>query len=463
MKHRTFFMTLLLFLLAVHAGILLIAIQTYRGMVEQMRTGAASEHYFIASGLLRDIATLDSRGMDYRQGVSGLAEPYGYLAVNQNSGISLYDGDTIVYSNIRAQSQVPTSAPPAGDRRIILDEQDGGAFILVIGKLPAPYSNYTIHYRSDVSGALREWRRMRNTMFGTGLALSGILAIGLLLLLGKLFRPLRDISGTSSRIAGGEYATRLAIKGSDEIAEMAASFNHMTDEIERQMEILTAEAENKQIFIDNFAHELKTPLTAIYGYAEYMQKADLSEDDRQFALECILSQSDRMQTMAYQMMELAGLRGGQIRIERIDPVELFQKVKQDMTPCAAEKGVPLRFFCDLTELRGDAALLESLLANLIDNAIKASGEGSPVTVRAFLAAGVPAITVEDKGKGIPPEALSRLTQPYYRVEKHRNRRDGGAGLGLAICEQIAAKHGAKISFSSNPGNGTTVTITFTTP
>jgi signal transduction histidine kinase len=253
------------------------------------------------------------------------------------------------------------------------------------------------------------------------------------------------------------------VKGRDELAELSASFNDMAVEIERQMDELTAAAENKQLFIDNFAHELKTPLTAIYGYAEYMQKTDISEDDKLFALSSVMSESSRIHTMALQMMELAGLRNDQVRIERLELSQLFAKVERTMAPAAEAKKIEMRFNRGVPELSGDAVLLESLLTNLIDNAVKASFEGGLISVSAFTEAGAPVITVTDNGKGIPAEALARLTQPYFRVEKHRHRRDGGAGLGLAICEQIAVKHGASLAFESAPGKGTTVKVTFTTP
>jgi signal transduction histidine kinase len=458
MKRRTFILTLLLFLLTVHGCIALITVKTYKGTLNQARERAAAGHYYIASGLLRDIAALNSRGVDYRQGAAGLAEPYGYIALNQNAGISLYYEEAPVYANFYGETyEIP--ALQDSERRIGVE----GTSILVAGKLAGDYGGYTLLYRYDMSEAIIEWRSMRNIMWGAGLVFSGIMAVGLLILLEMLFKPLQDISRTSQLIAGGGYSTRLAVKGRDELGAMAASFNHMAGEIERQMDELTAAAENKQLFIDNFAHELKTPLTAIYGYAEYMQKADISEEVKHFALSCVMSESRRIHTMALQMMELAGLRNDQICIERLDVSQFFAKVERTMKPAASAKGIDLRFNCEIPEIHGDSILLESLLSNLIDNAVKASAEGSAVSVKAYSDAGVPVITVEDRGKGIPAEALSRLTQPYYRVEKHRHRRDGGAGLGLAICEQIAEKHGGRLSFKSVPGSGTTVQIIFTTP
>lgn len=463
MKRRTFLTTLLLFLLTINLGIMLIGIYTYRDTVEQARGRAAAEHYFIASGILGDIAALDGRGVSYSQGIIDLAAPYAAIAENGQAGFVLYDGDTPVYSNIREEHILDFPSLPQNEVRIIsVKNIDTDAAIFVSGRLPKPYDNYVLIYRYDFSDALQRWHSMKNTMFTIGLILSGVLAVCLLFLLESLFHPLTEISKISRGIAGGEYSTRLTIKGKDELAEMAENFNHMAGEIERQIEELVTASENKQLFIDNFAHELKTPLTAIYGYAEYLQRASVSEDDRYFALDCIMSESSRIQTMAYQMMELANLRNDQINMEYISAPEFLQKVKCTMMPRAKEKDIDLLLYCDLPKLYGNSNLLESLLINLIDNAIKASNIGSPILVKAFSETDGSIIIVEDKGKGMSKEALSHVTQPYYRVEKHRNRGDGGAGLGLAICEQIAVRHKAKLSFVSNPGNGTTAKITFTT-
>jgi signal transduction histidine kinase len=106
--------------------------------------------------------------------------------------------------------------------------------------------------------------------------------------------------------------------------------------------------------------------------------------------------------------------------------------------------------------------MESMLINLIDNAIKACGKGGYIIVGAAKEAERKTISVWDNGKGMTPEILSQITEPFYRGEKSRNRSDGGAGLGLALCKQIASSHDAELSFSSCPGEGTTAKITFTT-
>lgn len=464
MKRRTFLTTLILFLICFHFGILLISVTTYRDTVRRAKDQSAGEHYFIVSGLVKDIAALESRSVDYTQSLDELMRPYGFLAKKQNASLILYDNGRHVYSNMADSGSHVLREPKDGNRLVYVDKAGYRTYVEVIGRLPEPNDRFTVVYRSDISVIVSAWERMKNTLFALGLILSCFLALCLLFLLEKLFRPLLDISRTSQRIASGNFRdTRLVVSGKDELAEMATSFNHMADEIQRQMTELAAAAQNRQQFVDNFAHELHTPLTAIYGYAEYMQKAVVTEDDRQFAIECILMESSRIQNMAGQLMELASLRSDQIHMEALAAPELFSAVGRAMRPKATEREVRLRFLCELDTLRGDANLLESLLINLIDNGIKACKAGGEITVWAAIKGENPTITVLDNGKGMPEELLDQITEPYYRIEKSRSRGDGGAGLGLAICKQIALQHGAELSFSSQPGKGTTAAIIFTTP
>ncbi len=308
---------------------------------------------------------------------------------------------------------------------------DDRTYVIVSGKLPAPYDSYTLVYLYDTTEAINSWSDLKNILFLAGFVLSVLLAFGLLLVLNRIFRPLKQISRISKDIANGAYETRLPVSGHDELTEMSQSFNHMAVEIQRQMTQLKDAADKKQQFVDNFAHELRTPLTAIYGYAEYMQKAVLSEDDRLSALNYIMSESRRLQTVAFQLLELANLQNNQITCEELKVSSLFETVSQTLYGKFAEKDVQIEFSSEIETIRGDSCLMESMLINLIDNAIKACSKGGHIIVSVAKEAGRKTISVRDNGKGMTSEVLSQITEPFYRGEKSRNRSDGGAGLGLA--------------------------------
>lgn len=464
MKNKTFLSTLLLFLISFNIGILIICVSTFKNVVNRTEESSLDEHYFIASSIIKDFSSVQSRGIDIESSLQELLQPYSHLLQNKKSGMALYKNNQLVYSNKFeiVPDQRFLNPKKDGSRTVSLQKSGSRTYAVVSGRLSGTYNAYTIIYIYNMTDSVMSWRHMKNKLFFAGLFLSILFASFLLLLLNKIFRPLKQISETSCNIANGEYETRLTVSGHDELSYMAQNFNHMADKIEHQMSELTSAAEKKQQFIDNFAHEMRTPITAIYGYAEYIQKAAITEDDRLFAASYIMSESKRLQTMAHQLLELANLKNNKIIFKKQNVPCLFQSIKQTLYKKIAEKEIKIEFDCEINTIWGNAYLLESLFSNLIDNAIKACNTGGHIIVRAVFENGYKTFYIKDNGKGMTPEVLKHITEPFYRGEKSRSRSDGGSGLGLAICSQIALCHSAKLNFTSQPGKGTTVKITFTT-
>jgi signal transduction histidine kinase len=463
MKQKTFLTTLALLLFFFNLGIFIVAVAMFRDMVNRTEDRSLSEHYFIASALIKDFHAVESRGTDIDGFLSSLLQPYSYLSRDNKAGLAFYKNNQLVYSNKNTTElqSISMEPPDNGNRLVTILKADDKTYVIVFGKLPVPYDSYTLLYHYDMTEAINSWSHLKNILFFAGFVLSVVLAFGLILVLNRIFLPLKQITRISKDIASGAYQIRLPVSGHDELTEMSQSFNHMAEEIQRQMTELKDAADKKQQFVDNFAHELRTPLTAIYGYAEYMQKAVLSEEDRLTALNYIMSESRRLQTVAYQLLELANLQNNQITCEELKVSNLFETVRQTLYGKPDRKDVRIEFKNEIETIRGDYYLMESMLINLIDNAIKACGDDGHIIVSAFVEAGTKTISVQDNGKGMTPEILSQIMEPFYRGEKSRNRGDGGAGLGLAICRQIASIHNASLHFSSRPGEGTTAKITFT--
>ncbi|EMS69674.1 sensor histidine kinase [Ruminiclostridium cellobioparum] len=464
MKQRIFLTTLALFLFFFNLGIFIVSVTMFRDTVNRAEERILGEHYFIASALLKDFIAVESRGADLDGSISLLLKPYSYLSGDNKTRLALYKNDQLIYSDQNASVLEDNSLkPPVGGNRLAtIRKASNQTYVIVSGKLSDPYHSYTLVYLYDTTEAISSWSHLKNNLFLAGFALSILLAFGLLLVLNRIFRPFKQISRTAKDIAGGAYETRLPVSGGDELSEMAQSFNHMAEEIQLRITELKNAADQKQQFVDNFAHELRTPLTAIYGYAEYIQKAVMSEDDSLSALQYIMSESRRLQTIAFQLLELANLQNNPLTCEELKVSDLFHSVRQTLYGKLAGKYIQIEFCSEIETIRGDVSLLESLLINLIDNAIKACGKDGHIDVRAAMENEKKTISVQDNGKGMTQEVLSQITEPFYRGEKSRNRNDGGAGLGLAICKQIASSHGAELSFISRPGEGTTAKITFTT-
>ncbi len=463
MKNKTLFMTLGLFLLFFHGAVLLAASAMLQGILRTQRERCLGEHYMIASSLLRDMRALDTRGIEIPPFIDELMLPYLYFSQDGLTDVLLYQDGEPVYSNLDSNIALPAlpldlSGISQTDRLTAIEDK---RFLWAAGRLPEPYQSYTLAYRFDLREELEGWRQDRNLLLLVGTAFTVLFTGCLYLLINFLFHPLERVSRAAQNIAAGNFGERLPISGRDELAELSRSFNQMAGEIQRQMISLQQAAEQKQRFIDNFSHELRTPLTTIYGYAEYLQKAAVSPEDQQSALAYILSECKRMQNMAGQLLDLASLRGGELNREPLDAAALFEAVSSSAQYKASEKQVSVVFQRELETLSGDMDVLRLLLDNLVDNAIKACnpGEGK-VLVRAFHEDGKDVLFVQDNGKGMSAEQLAHIREPFYRADKARSRRDGGAGLGLALCEQIVQAYQAEMDFTSQPGQGTSVRVVF---
>ncbi|NLK52526.1 MAG: HAMP domain-containing histidine kinase [Syntrophomonadaceae bacterium] len=464
MKLRTYFMTLLLFLLFFNSSILLISSVNLKSNVDSIRERCLGEHYFIVTAYAQDLKAVESRGTTAERTMEPLFQSYVSYYGKKKVFLAISREGQPLYSSMPVEEAFSgqEEKPAAGYRVLSTVKSKGREYITVTGTLPPPYAAYTLTYLCDISENIASWNRVTGILYTVGIAFSFLLAVCLILLLNHIFKPLQQISLASQNIARGDYDNRIPVTGQDELAEMAQSFNHMAEEIQNQMVLLAKSAEQKQCFIDNFAHELRTPLTTIYGYAEYIQKAAITEDERLSAASYIMSESRRLQNMAYRLLDLAMLRNDEVTFTEVKVPELFHRTAEELQQKAAEKQVQLEYDCQLDSLTGDCELLKCLLVNLADNGLKACTAGGKVKLDAGYEDHKKVVTVQDNGRGMTEEQMSHITEAFYRVDKSRSSAEGGVGLGLSLCEQIAVRHGAEILFSSRPDQGTTVKITFTT-
>lgn len=214
-------------------------------------------------------------------------------------------------------------------------------------------------------------------------------------------------------------------------------------------------------FVANVSHELKTPITAIKGYAETLLDGAL--DDRENAakfINIIKSQADRLNSLIEDILTLSRIESGDIRIEKekIGLDELVNSVFQIFAEIAQKKGLKLEKEIDENStIQADRNRLMQILINLIDNGIKFTEKGS-VKVKFYSENGKSILSIEDTGIGIPKEHLQRIGERFYRVDKARSRQLGGTGLGLAIVKHLVMAHGWTMEIESELGIGTKVKI-----
>lgn len=286
--------------------------------------------------------------------------------------------------------------------------------------------------------------------------------IGIYLLSRYITRPIRSLDKLAGRIAEGNYEIRSHNKSQDEIGVLARNFNRMADQLVDQMEQKVMEAKQKEDFTAAFAHELKTPLTSIIGYADMLNSVDLSEEERREAYFYIYSQGKRLESLSHKLLELVSMDKNPLVMRPINTKTLEENLRITMRPIWKQRELRGKVNMDKGIIMGDAELLLSLFYNLLDNAVKAmdkEGEGF-ILLKGTARKDGYEVKVVDNGRGIPREEISRITEAFYMVDKSRSRREGGAGIGMALCQKIVQIHKAELQIDSNLGAGTVVQIRF---
>lgn len=230
------------------------------------------------------------------------------------------------------------------------------------------------------------------------------------------------------------------------------------EELEGEIKLLEEAADRREEFIASFAHELKTPLTAIIGYADMLRSREMSPKNRFTAAGYIFSEGKRLEALSLKLMEIivSGKQG--IERRKFDAPYFIREVAAVTVPSLASDGMTLDMRWEQGEVEIEPDLFKTLMVNLIDNARKASKKGQTVELYGKKEDGGYAFYVRDHGRGMKKEDLSRITEPFYMIDKSRSRAQNGAGLGLALCQRIAELHGTTLEYESEPGIGTTVRV-----
>ena len=268
-----------------------------------------------------------------------------------------------------------------------------------------------------------------------------------------IYRYLDKISDAMQKVADGDYTVRLDAEKDQPFRELYRNFNTMAEEL-GGVEML------KNDFINGYAHELRTPITSINGFAEMLLNDDgtLSNEERRSYLEIIASESRR----------LADLAGNSLLMSRLDTQKIIPDKKpfsldEQLRRCSillsgqwTEKELDMTMDLDEAVYVGDYDLMQHLWINLLTNAVKYTPKGGSITVTLKNEEKFIAVSVVDTGKGIPPEDRERIFDKYYQTDKSHSKR--GLGLGLAICKRIVQLCNGSLTVESDVGVGSTFTV-----
>ncbi len=297
-------------------------------------------------------------------------------------------------------------------------------------------------------------------LLGALLVCTGILT---LVLSHLLSRNIVKLSQVTRAFTAGDFTVRADIGGGDETGMLAEDFNQMGDSLTEKMEELTDAARRQEEFSASFAHELKTPLTSIIGYADMLRTMDMPEEERMETADYIFRQGKRLESLSRKLLELIVARQETIVFQDIRTERLTSQLDILVRHAMEEKKIKFTTDVEKTILHGDGELLVSLLGNLLDNARKAAEPGGHIRLQGRLASDKYIFSVQDDGMGMEETQIRHLTEPFYRVDKSRARKYGGAGLGLTLCQKIVELHQGSLEICSKPGEGTTVSVLLPVP
>lgn len=462
---KAFIGILVVFILSINICLYLTSKYSFSLNLKRDTDRASGEYHFIIDGIYSTMNSIYYREQTAPSpsSLESLMRSYADYYKEQNVFFELRQSGKLIFTNIPSGAMPGINAgEPEKDAYIIKVLPGNGInYLYIVGKVGGQFEDYTFTYVRDLSELYTAHSRLTRYLITVSALVEIVLALVLLLLLRKLTYPITIMRKATYKIASGVYDERIHIPGRDEFHDLAENFNQMASSIQEKINELDKNAQDKQRLIDNLAHELRTPLTAIRGYAEYLQCANTTERNRIKAAGYIISETDRMKNLAFKLLDLALVRNGKPDFQEIIPSELLRQVKAVSEAKLKEKSIVLDIRSALDKLIGDSTLLQSLLENLLDNAVKASAEGSVIVLSAYFDT-VPVLEVRDSGCGMEEEQTALVCEPFYRVDKARSRSSGGVGLGLSLCRQIAHLHGAQLKIVSHPGKGTTVQVVFTT-
>jgi signal transduction histidine kinase len=341
----------------------------------------------------------------------------------------------------------------------VVDSGAGQHWLLLSSAVKTNEEPLYLYAAHDISG-LYTMRQSQQRTYRRVFAAMAVLCAALSYTVSRLLTaPLVGLSRASRAIASGEFSSRTPVRSEDEVGAVSRDFNLMAEQMEKTVRELHQAVERQERFMGSFAHELKTPMTSLIGYAELLQSGTLTPAEQTEAAGYVYSESKRLSNLSRKLLELLVVKEQGLPLAEISPEDMIRELTDRLRPLLAKRQISVSCACQPGICRLEPDLTWSLLLNLADNAQKAMDRGGELRFESEMLPGGVRIRVLDTGGGIPEEALAHLTEAFYRVDKARSRKQGGFGLGLALCQEIAALHCGSLQFANRTDtHGCCVTV-----
>lgn len=410
------------------------------------------------------IASLDGLPKDYQATDMAVAEIVKSIQQSLNNArdeVIIYNkSNKVIYQNSSYQGSLIKARKEKSAAVWQIHKQKEHYYIESLCGVQSNVGSYILEIHRNIDHVYQDRDRHYETYLLALSIVSVIFVIVLLLFSMHFTFPIRKLSQAVRAFAKGNYQSRVKVKGNDEVSVLSRDFNQMADRLKENIEELKESARRQEEFTAAFSHELKTPLTSIVGYADMLRSVEMPQEDIFMSADYIFKQGKRLERLALKMMELTYIDKQEITFQEID-VASFVSLLRAMTGKLLETSeVTLTIQSDPGNFYGDIDLLLSLFSNLIDNARKACGKGGKIFLEGKKTEDGYSFSLQDNGHGIPEEEIYKITEPFYMVDKSRARKEGGAGIGMSLCQKIIRLHHAEWSIQSNIGVGTEIHIQF---
>lgn len=387
-----------------------------------------------------------------------ILDRYGEYYRGRGILLGLYANENYIYNNISSISpeQYKPLLTVASNEKIAQVIRDSGKDYLFLSGVLG--DNAVLVYARDIGEIYHARSNSIRLYIMLLLVLTCFLGVFSYLYAKWITKPLNALHKGAKSISSGDYNISLSEKDK-EFKDVADAFNQMAKDVEDRTKELEERAKELQTFIDDLSHEMNTPLTSIQGYSEFLLNANALEEQKRTASLYIHSESKRIRDMYSKLMVLSFAREHKLERQTFLSKELVEEVRQTFYHEMIEQNINFKTEIYKDTLYADKTLFHMLLSNLVKNSMQAMEMGGEICVNIHGEDGTSKIMIKDTGAGIPKDKLEQVIKPFYRIDKSRSRKTGGAGLGLSICSKIVALHKGVMDIQSLEGEGTSITIT----
>lgn len=287
-----------------------------------------------------------------------------------------------------------------------------------------------------------------------------IILVGMTYISSKyLMRPIKALIESSTEISKGSFENQIEVVTSDELGILTKNFNKMSNSLKINFLKMQEMINERERFIRNFTHEIKTPLTSIIGYSDFLRRIEYDQKNFSKSLEYIYSEGKRLELLRSKMMDLILSENNKAELELGSVKEKIEIAIDSMRLVLKEKDIQIEIIGFDFEIKMEKNLFVTMITNIIDNSIRASDNHSKIVVK--LIENERKIEIIDYGIGIERSKLAKIKEPFFVGDASRKKKDsGGFGLGLSIVEQIVRIHFAEIEIESEINKGTSIRILF---